>query len=320
MSGRGATWHVNALVPITRHGRREDVYWTYSYSPIDDDTAPNGIGGVLVVCTETTQQVLASRRIATERDRLAQLFEQAPTFMAMLRGPEHRIELANPSYMQLIGHRPLLGRTLAEALPDAVAQGYLVLLDDVYRSGKAYSATSAKFEIQALPGGPTVERFVDFVYQPIKDQLGEVTGIFVVGADVTDRARADAALRESEFRLRETAEKLRAADAAKDEFLATLAHELRNPLAPMRNAVELLGLAPQNAEVISTVPRHHGAADCANGTPDRRPSRPFTRESRPGGTAALAGATCEDHDRGSRDKPSLHRGFRAHARGRRAGK
>jgi len=253
MSGRGATWHVNALVPITRHGRREDVYWTYSYSPIDDDTAPNGIGGVLVVCTETTQQVLASRRIATERDRLAQLFEQAPTFMAMLRGPEHRFELANPSYMQLIGHRPLLGRTLAEAMPDAVAQGYLVLLDDVYRSGKAYSATSAKFEIQALPGGPTVERFVDFVYQPIKDQLGEVTGIFVVGADVTDRARADAALRESEFRLRETAEKLRAADAAKDEFLATLAHELRNPLAPMRNAVELLGLAPQNAEVISTV-------------------------------------------------------------------
>ena len=103
-----------------------------------------------------------------------------------------------------------------------------------------------------MPGGPTVERFVDFVYQPIKDQLGGVTGIFVVGADVTDRARSDAALRDSESRLRETAEKLRAAGAAKDEFLATLAHELRNPLAPMRNAVELLGLAPQNAEVIST--------------------------------------------------------------------
>ena len=87
MSGRGATWHVNALVPITRHGRREDVYWTYSYSPIDDDTAANGIGGVLVVCTETTQQVLASRQIATERDRLAQLFEQAPTFMTDVARP-----------------------------------------------------------------------------------------------------------------------------------------------------------------------------------------------------------------------------------------
>lgn len=252
MAGRGATWHVNALVPITRHGRREEVYWTYSYSPIDDDKATNGIGGVLVVCTETTQQVLAARELATERDRLAQLFEQAPIFMTLLRGPEHRFDLANPSYMQLVGHRPVLGRTVAEALPDAVAQGHLELLDQAFRSGEAYSATGAKYSVQAEPGGATVERFVDFVYQPVKDPLGRVTGIFVLGADVTDRAQADAALRDSEARLRETATKLRAASAAKDEFLATLAHELRNPLAPMRNAVELMELAPENAELLAT--------------------------------------------------------------------
>ena len=58
LSGGGATWHEDHLVPITRYGRREDVYWTYSYSPIDDDTAPSGIGGVLVICTETTQKVI----------------------------------------------------------------------------------------------------------------------------------------------------------------------------------------------------------------------------------------------------------------------
>src|SRR5690606_20552436 len=78
MAGRGATWHVNHLIPITRHGRREEVYWTYSYSPIDDDTAPTGVGGVLVVCTETTAQMLTARRLTNERDRLAQLFQQAP--------------------------------------------------------------------------------------------------------------------------------------------------------------------------------------------------------------------------------------------------
>ncbi|MDP3241550.1 MAG: hybrid sensor histidine kinase/response regulator, partial [Reyranella sp.] len=55
-SGRGATWHENHLVPITRNGRREDVYWTYTYSPIDDADAPHGVGGVLVVCSETTQK------------------------------------------------------------------------------------------------------------------------------------------------------------------------------------------------------------------------------------------------------------------------
>jgi hypothetical protein len=64
MAGRGATWHENHLVPITRNGRREDVYWTYSYGPIDDETAPNGVGGVLVVCSETTQAVLAQQRQA----------------------------------------------------------------------------------------------------------------------------------------------------------------------------------------------------------------------------------------------------------------
>lgn len=66
MSGGGATWHVDHLVPITRHGRREDVYWTYSYSPINDETAPRGIGGVLVVCTETTQKVFAERGLAEQ--------------------------------------------------------------------------------------------------------------------------------------------------------------------------------------------------------------------------------------------------------------
>jgi hypothetical protein len=74
MSGGGATWHENQLVPITRNGRLEDVYWTYSYGPIDDETAQTGVGGVLVVCTETTQQVLAEQSARAERERLGQMF------------------------------------------------------------------------------------------------------------------------------------------------------------------------------------------------------------------------------------------------------
>ena len=80
MAGGGATWQENALVPITRNGRREEVYWTYSYGPIDDDAAPNGVGGVLVVCTETTEQVLSRRQAIQDVERLAQLFQQAPGF------------------------------------------------------------------------------------------------------------------------------------------------------------------------------------------------------------------------------------------------
>jgi signal transduction histidine kinase/ActR/RegA family two-component response regulator len=236
MSGGGPTWHVNALVPITRHGRREDVYWTYSYSPIDDLSAPGGVGGVLVVCSETTAQVLTARRLASERDRLAQLFQQAPIFMAMLQGPDHRIELVNPGFMRLVGDRPVVGRTVAEALPGVVTQGYLDLLDGVFATGEPYAAIGAKYAIDVVPGGPVVERHVDVVLQPLRDADDAVSGVFVVGADVTERSLAEQALQQREAELRD-------ADRRKDEFLAMLAHELRNPLAPIRTGLELIRLA-----------------------------------------------------------------------------
>jgi len=112
MAGGPATWHENQLVPITRNGRREDVYWTYSYGPIDDPAAPNGVGGVLVVCTETTATVLAERERAAQADRQQRLFDQAPSFMAVLEGPEHRFTYANPAYMRIVGDRDLLDTPL----------------------------------------------------------------------------------------------------------------------------------------------------------------------------------------------------------------
>ena len=216
MEGRGATWHENHLVPTTRNGRREEVYWTYSYSPIDEPEAKYGVGGVLVLCSETTRHVIAERENQLERQRLEQMFQQAPGFMAMLRGPQHVFEMVNPAYMQLIGEREVLGRPLAEALPDAVKQGYLDLLDQVYRSGKAFSTTGAKYDTTLRPGERPIERYVDFVYQPITDAQGQVTGIFVEGFDVTS-AHSDAqAVRE----LYETMEQRVASAVAERNVLA----------------------------------------------------------------------------------------------------
>lgn len=76
MSGRGATWNVDHLVPITRHGAREDVYWTYSYSPIDDPSAPDGVGGVLVICTETTKRIQTEQRLKQELENREVLLEE----------------------------------------------------------------------------------------------------------------------------------------------------------------------------------------------------------------------------------------------------
>jgi PAS domain S-box-containing protein len=214
LRGEGATWHENELVPIFRHGAIQDVYWTYSFGPINDEDAAHGVGGVLVVCTETTSQVMAERRLATERERFAQLFEQAPTFMAFLRGPEHLIELANPGYRRLVGQRPVVGRTVAEALPDAAEQGYVQWLDQVYTSGAPFNASAARYVFQMPDSGEEVERFVDFVYQPIKDSAGAVTGIFVEGVDVTERTLVTRALSAVQAGLLRSEEQLRLATEA----------------------------------------------------------------------------------------------------------
>ncbi len=202
MRGEGATWHENQLVPIIRHGELQDVYWTYSFGPIDEPGFAHGVGGVLVICTETTEQVLAERRLSAEREKIIQLFDQAPTFLALLRGPDHVIDLANPGYRKLVGNRPVVGRKVVDALPDAVAQGYLGLLDEVYRSGKPFSANGARYAVQVFPEAPPDERYVDFVFQPVTDRNGSITGILVQGVDVTDRQRAESALKESQERYR----------------------------------------------------------------------------------------------------------------------
>jgi PAS domain S-box-containing protein len=153
------------------------------------------------VARDITDQVIARQQLAAEREQFAQLFEQAPTFMAMLRGAEHRFERVNPGYVRLVG-RDVVGKTVDEALPEAVSQGYVALLDEVFRTGQSFEASGEKFTVQAGPHGEMVDRFVDFVYQPIRDPDGVVSGIFVEGADVTERTLARDALAESESRYR----------------------------------------------------------------------------------------------------------------------
>ena len=204
MHGGEPTWQENVLIPITRNGRRDDAYWTYSFGPIDDDAAPDGIGGVLVVCTETTEQAHARQQAVQDVERLASLFQQAPGFMALLRGPDHVFELANPAYMELVGRRDLVGQPVRAVFQDVEGQGFFELLDSVFASGKAYSTFGAPISF-ATSDGATRRRRIDFVYQPILDGEGRVSGIFVQGSDVTDREEAETAHRESEARLRELA-------------------------------------------------------------------------------------------------------------------
>ncbi|HYG28510.1 MAG TPA: PAS domain S-box protein [Caulobacteraceae bacterium] len=142
----------------------------------------------------------APRALSGISAELKQLFERAPGLAVVLRGPDHVFEYANPGYLQLMGWRGLEGRPLREAVPELEGQGFLELLDEVYRTGQPFEGREISIHLPSAPGEPLKEGFYDFVYQPIVGPTGEVEGIFAQGADVTDRVLAERRLRESEAR------------------------------------------------------------------------------------------------------------------------
>ena len=343
---RGESPYFENLPLRTQRGpaaRAEDTWFTFSYSPVLDDGG--AIAGVFCACIETTKTVLTERQLLLREEWLQTLFDQAPGFAAVLRGPDHVFVQANDAYRQITGGVELIGKSVAQALPEVVEQGFVRWLDGVYATGVPFVGRSVPVTISQGQAGAAYQAFIDFMYQPLRGPGGKIEGIFVQGHDVTEQHRAQEALLafsnsipaiaweagvdgrlerfnsqwqaytglsvesalgrgwtqavhpddlpaarrvweaardgnrawQIEYRLRSAngswrwfhanavpqldeqgrvlrwfgtttdieeskiaAQTLRDADRQKDEFLATLAHELRNPLAPIRTAVHLL--------------------------------------------------------------------------------
>jgi signal transduction histidine kinase/CheY-like chemotaxis protein len=193
--------------PLTlyRHGGKPEQVWlNLDYSPLlGEDGRP---AGVMAIVVEITDKVRIERELEAERKSLKLMFEQAPGFIAMLSGPEHRFTMVNEAYRTLVAARDVVGRTVAEALPEVVEQGFVGLLDTVYASGEPHIGRGAPVNLQHRPDGVLVQRYLDFVYQPIVAD-GATTGIFIQGHDVTEQRETEKAIRA------EVAERLRAEEA-----------------------------------------------------------------------------------------------------------
>lgn len=185
---------------LERHGHAEEAHFSFFYTPVRDEDG--AVHGVFCACTETTAQVIAARERVAELQRLREMFEQSPSFVAVLRGPEHRFELTNEAYLQLIAHRNVAGKTVREALPELHGQGFFELLDAVYASGKAYNGRAMPVLITSDGSEAPEQRMLDFVYQPLRNAAGQVSGIFVEGTDVTFAHEQALVLRESEEKFR----------------------------------------------------------------------------------------------------------------------
>ena len=387
MSRGERAWHEDALVPIVRNGRMEEVFWTYSYSPAFDDRG--AIVGTLVIVTETTARVLATRRLealaqlgvtlaaATSyhavfdavagvasrcpadvpfavicdpprverrigvddtraaaiaraglaggpdsgprevalvdgptgatwpepvttllataigtkghvllvgvsprlpvddsyRGYVAQLGEQAtaalrridnasathaiqrqrdnlltraPVATALLVGPDHVYQLANPRYCEVVGRDPL-GQAYADAFPEQRDTAVPALLDRVYQTGEPFAVSEMLVLLDRQRTGTPEDCYFNFNLEPLRDETDRVYGMMAVAVDITDQVRARHTLERIGEERQRVLVALETANRAKDDFLAMLGHELRNPLAPIVSALELMNVKDAGA-------------------------------------------------------------------------
>ncbi len=266
MCGEGPTWRENHLVPITRHGRLEDVYWTYSYSPIDDESAPKGIGGVLVVCTETTAAVQESGRQAYSlalSESLRNQSDPEPMMDAACAALGRHLRAAQVGIAELDADREhvvvrrdwndgrlrsVVGRwrmgDFGQAFVEAMRSGATIAIPDVAADQRTNApealsmyesiGTYAFLDVPLMRQGQLVA--VLFVNHPepriwTADALELAEETVRRLWDAVERARAEARLRRSEAELlrwnQELEERVRQEVAAREEAQARLSHAQR---------------------------------------------------------------------------------------------
>lgn len=189
-------------------GSMDQLYWSATHTPFCD---PDGDVAYILQHTVNVTELHQLRQMregaglvrraqavqnryrsmAEEIEQFRRLVEQAPGFVAILRGEDHRFLMANQAYRRLVGNRDLLDRTVTEAMPEVIDQGFVALLDSVLESGQPYFGRRQKIMLRATENGPEEERFLNFIYQPIIGDAGKPLGIFVQGYEVTEEVEAE---------------------------------------------------------------------------------------------------------------------------------
>ena len=213
---------IHFAIPVTRPDgtvSHEDRYWSASHTPLHDaegrivlilqhtsditelellrrarDDAPTVsaldmiLGGGVMTRAHAVQE--DNRRLETERNRLVEMFMQAPGFVAILSGPDHVFQMHNDAYARIVGRNDIAGKTIHDALPDLAGQGFYELLDSVFTTGEPYEGKGVSVTFRPAGADHALSRYVDFIYQPVRNNDGAVVGIFVQGHDVTETVQA----------------------------------------------------------------------------------------------------------------------------------
>jgi len=166
-----------------------------SYVTLVYDDAGQQTGAMNLLIDITVRKCLEEETIGLlnhldyERERLIEVFERSPSFMAILRGPHHLIERANTRYFKLVGRHDIVGKPISDVLPELSDQGYLDILDEVYKTGKSFVGTHKEIFWHRGNDEQTEPSVLDFIYEPLRGGDGSVVGILVHGNDLTEQNR-----------------------------------------------------------------------------------------------------------------------------------
>lgn len=228
MGGKGATWHEDTLVPVTRHGKREDVWWTYGYSPIEDEF---GVQGVLVICNDVTQSHVLKDNERQSRHTLIESMDQGfcviePVFDRFDHALDYRFIEVNPAFERHTGLYNAVNKTALELVPD-LERHWIETYGRVALTGEAY-----RFIEESMPMGRCFDVSAVRIGNPEKRQVA------LLFKDITEQKRA-------ERELKKTGER--------QAFALALSDALRNLESPKKIAeiaCEILGRKLQVSRVL----------------------------------------------------------------------
>ncbi|MFD1605659.1 PAS domain S-box protein [Flavobacterium artemisiae] len=201
-----ATWHEDQFLPIYRNGKLEDVYWTFSYSPVNNEEGETA--GVLVICNETTDKINILKKLEDTNERYRNNILQAPTAMCIFRGPTYEVEIVNTLMLEIWerNENEVLNKPIFEVLPEVSGQGLEDILQKVYKTGEKF--TAQELLIKLTRNGKIVNTYINVTYEALREPDGRISGIAAIANDVTLQVLSRNAIEESEKRFRDTIKQL----------------------------------------------------------------------------------------------------------------
>jgi PAS domain S-box-containing protein len=185
-------------VSMMANGKMKQYYLDLSYTPVIE----KGIAtAVLHVAIDVTDKVLSRKKVEESEKNLRNIILHAPVAMCLLKGVDHVVEIANQRIIDMWGAvgRNVLGKSIFDAVTEVKGQGFEQLLDHVYTTGETYKAFGVPLHV--LRNGAIATVYVDFVYEPYREEEGNISGVMAVAIDVTEQIEARKKIENSEARL-----------------------------------------------------------------------------------------------------------------------